>query len=62
MPTSTDIATGLPAHPTTQLVYPVTARIDVSDIYNGQKVEDPYRWLENLDSQATRTGWWSRTR
>ena len=54
MPTSTDIVTGLPAHPTTQLVYPVTARIDVSDNYNGQKVDDPYRWLENLDSPATR--------
>src|SRR5579859_776909 len=54
MPTSTDIATGLPAHPSNQLIYPVTARIDTSDLYNGQKVDDPYRWLESLDSQATR--------
>jgi prolyl oligopeptidase len=54
MPTSTDIVTGLPAHPTTQLVYPVTARIDVADEYNGKKVGDPYRWLEDLGSQATR--------
>jgi prolyl oligopeptidase len=54
MTTSTDMATGLPATPTTRLVYPVTARVNVSDDYNGAKVEDPYRWLENLDSEATR--------
>lgn len=54
MTTSTDMATGLPATPSTQLVYPVTARVHVADDYNGSKVEDPYRWLENLDSQATR--------
>ncbi|MGH8324976.1 MAG: S9 family peptidase, partial [Steroidobacteraceae bacterium] len=36
------------------LVYPVTARVNVSDDYNGEKVADPYRWLENLDSQATK--------
>jgi prolyl oligopeptidase len=54
MPTSTDIATGLPATPSTQLVYPVTARVNVADEYNGAKVADPYRWLEDLDSQATR--------
>jgi len=35
-------------------MYPVTARVNVSDDYNGEKVGDPYRWLENLDSQATR--------
>ncbi len=54
MPTSTDIATGLPATPSTQLVYPLTTRVHVTDDYNGSKVEDPYRWLENLDSQATK--------
>src|SRR5579863_9513680 len=54
MPTSTDIATGLPANPTTQLAYPVTARGNVSDDYNGKKVDDPYRWLEDLSSQATK--------
>jgi len=53
MTTSTDIAAGLPATATTQLVYPVTARVDVSDNYSGEKVDDPYRWLENLDSRAT---------
>src|SRR3569833_4540738 len=54
MPTSTDIAAGLPATPSTQLVYPVTARVNISDDYNGKKVDDPYRWLEDLNSQATR--------
>src|ERR1700731_619249 len=53
MTTSTDIVAGLPATATTQLVYPLTARVDVSDNYNGEKVDDPYRWLENLDSKAT---------
>jgi prolyl oligopeptidase len=54
MPTSTDIVAGLPATPSTKLVYPLTARTNVSDEYNGNKVEDPYRWLENLDSAATK--------
>ena len=53
MPTSTDIVAGLPATPTTQLVYPITARVDVSDNYNGKKVDDPYRWLEDLNSKPT---------
>jgi prolyl oligopeptidase len=53
MPTSTDIVAGLPATPSTQLVYPITAKVDVSDNYNGNKVDDPYRWLENLDSKPT---------
>ncbi len=53
MPTSTDIVAGLPATPSTQLVYPITAKVDVSDDYNGKKVEDPYRWLEDLSSKPT---------
>ena len=54
MPESTDIVAGLPAHPSTQLVYPVTVRVNVTDDYNGKKVDDPYRWLEDLNSQATK--------
>jgi prolyl oligopeptidase len=54
MRTSTDIAVGLPPSPATPTVYPVTAQVNVADDYNGTKVEDPYRWLENLDSPAVR--------
>ena len=35
-------------------MYPVTARVKVSDNYSGTQVSDPYRWLENLDSEVTR--------
>ena len=53
MPSSTDIVAGLPATPSTQLIYPITAKVDVSDDYNGKKVDDPYRWLEDLNSKPT---------
>jgi prolyl oligopeptidase len=36
------------------LVYPKAPRDGVVDDYQGTRVADPYRWLENLDSQATR--------
>ncbi len=36
------------------IIYPVTARVQVSDNYSGTEVSDPYRWLENLDSAVTR--------
>src|SRR5256885_15836033 len=49
MRTATETAVGMPpAAPA--LVYPVTARVNVSDSYFGTEVADPYRWLENLDS------------
>jgi len=48
------IAVGLAPAPATPLVYPITARINVTDKYSGVPVEDPYRWLEELDSDATR--------
>jgi prolyl oligopeptidase len=34
--------------------YPPAARGSVVDDYNGTRVADPYRWLEDLDSPATR--------
>ena len=48
------IAVVMAPAPATPLVYPITARVNVSDKYNGVTVEDPYRWLEDLDSDATR--------
>jgi prolyl oligopeptidase len=51
---SSQIAVGLAPVPATPMVYPITARVNVTDKYNGVVVEDPYRWLEDLDSDATR--------
>jgi prolyl oligopeptidase len=52
MRTVTETAVGMPA--ATTIVYPFTARVDVTDTYFGTRVEDPYRWLEDLDSPAVR--------
>src|SRR5215467_1071154 len=42
------------AEPPVPLLYPDARRNDQVDDYHGKKVADPYRWLENTESQDTR--------
>lgn len=37
-----------------QLQYPVTRQEEVVDVYNGIKIVDPYRWLEDDNSEKTK--------
>lgn len=38
-----------------QIKYPETRKIPVVDDYHGTKVEDPYRWLEDDNAEATKS-------
>lgn len=49
-------AIGCAALASVALVYPPAPRGNVVENYHGTVVADPYRWLEDLDSPATR-GW-----
>jgi prolyl oligopeptidase len=43
-----------PAAAAQSITYPVTRRDSVIDVHFGTRIADPYRWLEQLDSPATR--------
>lgn len=37
------------------MLYPAAKQLDQVDVYHGIEVQDPYRWLENLDSKETKS-------
>ena len=45
------VALATTGHP---LSYPAASRDNVAADYHGMKVPDPYRWMEDIDSPATR--------
>lgn len=42
-----------PAEQRPAIVYPVSKKVDTTDVYFGVEVKDPYRWLENDTSSET---------
>jgi len=43
---------------TNRMAYPAAKRVEHVDTYHGISVPDPYRWLEQTDSDETKT--WTR--
>jgi prolyl oligopeptidase len=41
-------------HATAQMKYPATKKVDIRENYHGTMVEDPYRWLEDDNSEETK--------
>lgn len=41
-----------------QIVYPETRRVDITDEFFGQKIEDPYQWLESSASSDPNVADW----
>lgn len=40
--------------------YPATPTLPHVDVYHGEAVEDPYRWLERIDSPAVTEWAWAQ--
>jgi prolyl oligopeptidase len=53
LPTNSSQAADLSTDPL-QINYPNARRAEQTDDYHGTKVADPFRWLEDLDSEETR--------
>ncbi len=45
--------TASPITPMTKVIYPTSRTVEVTDTYHGTSVADPYRWLEDANSDET---------
>ena len=49
-------------YPVMEVNYPETEKGDVADVYHGEEVPDPYRWLEVDTASEVKPGSRPRTR